>query len=114
MDGHRGTTHRELFVDLFERGVGMLVHILRKPVELLRPQPTRLTHLAFARGDPAAAAALALEFVHPPLAHLKPLGDLSHRRFLLVIGLQYTLAQIQGVSSHEPERYPTVVMCTIL
>src|SRR5271170_960811 len=114
VDGDQRTVHSQLFVDPLQRGVGMLVHVLRQPIDLLGIEAARLPHLALARAQVAAGLALSLEFMHPPLTNFEALGDLAHRPLVLVISLHHTLPQIQGISSHGPRRYHSSSMCTIL
>src|SRR5277367_98054 len=59
VDGHQRAIHCELLVDPLQRRVGMLVHILRQPIDLLGIEAARLAHLALARAKVAAGLALS-------------------------------------------------------
>jgi hypothetical protein len=85
VDGHGRTTGPEPRVDLFQGGIGMLIHESGEPVELHRPKAPRLADFTFARGDAIAPPALSLELVHPPCPDFEALGDLRHRPLLLVV-----------------------------
>jgi hypothetical protein len=70
VDGHLRAGRSDLLVDLLQGGVGMLVHILLEPVDLLRAEAAGLAHLALARANAATGLALALEFrLYAPTTH---------------------------------------------
>ena len=92
VDGDQRAIHCDLLVDPLQRRVGMLVHILGQPIDLLGIEAARLAHLALARAKVAAVFSLSFEFMHPPLSHFEALGNLAHRPLVLVVSLQDPLA----------------------
>src|SRR5476651_2301838 len=54
VDGHHRAGGPDLLVHLLQGGVGMLVHILLEPINLLGAEAARLAHLALARTNATA------------------------------------------------------------
>src|SRR5271156_4366706 len=73
VDGDQRAIHGDLLVYPLQRRVGMLIDILRQPIDLLGIEAARLAHLALARAKVAAGFALSFEFMHPPLTNFETL-----------------------------------------
>ena len=76
VDGGKGAGSLEMIGHLLQSRIGMLRHVLLEGVEHLSLESSRLSHFAFEWGNNASISALPLEFIHPPLPHFEPLGDL--------------------------------------